>query len=398
MPRILFIVPSEYEALKAKGVDKMIFERDENGFFERVLTIHPIAERNRVIELNNVFVLHEFGFGVFGRAYRSRLSRMFFSPFHFARVLGATLRLVYKERIDIIRATDPFWMGLLALATAKLSGRPLCVSIHADYNKRQQLTGGGDVYTFFGIQWPANLICKLVLSSSDMVMPVRESLRTWAISKGAHAERIRVIPHGIDMETIEDNGEYDPYTIFGIPEGRQIISFVGRISNDNYIFDVLEVARKLALHRNDFCLVIAGEGGQEGWLKESLAAEPGLRYVVRLVGFQPRIVCFALRRKSAVCLCLMGGFSLIESCLAGRPVISYDVEWHSEIVKTGYTGFLVRERDIDEVVRAVEQCLDEPAVATKLGEQAYNLVVLKHELKNTSQIKRNCYEELLRRM
>jgi len=39
----------------------------------------------------------------------------------------------------------------------------------------------------------------------------------------------------------------------------------------------------------------------------------------------------------------MGGFSLIEAYAAGRPVVSYDVEWHSELVKNNETGFLIPE-------------------------------------------------------
>tara|TARA_Y100001960_G_C13895202_1_gene458071 strand:+ start:276 stop:425 length:150 start_codon:yes stop_codon:yes gene_type:complete len=39
-PSILFIVPATYEALKNKGVENLILERDENGFFEKVITLH----------------------------------------------------------------------------------------------------------------------------------------------------------------------------------------------------------------------------------------------------------------------------------------------------------------------------------------------------------------------
>ena len=131
-------------------------------------------------------------------------------------------------------------------------------------------------------------------------------------------------------------------------------------------------------------------------LRGELEADRRLGALVRMVGFQPRGVCFALRRESTASLCLMGGFSLIEACLAGRPVISFDVDWHEELVQNGRTGFLLPEGDVDGVVRALERCLDDPSTA-HLGEQARTLALSRHELRDTSRIKRRCYQELLDR-
>ncbi len=50
-PRALFVVPSAYDALVEKGVDGMITERDENGYFSRVVTVHPFTATSRRIEL-----------------------------------------------------------------------------------------------------------------------------------------------------------------------------------------------------------------------------------------------------------------------------------------------------------------------------------------------------------
>lgn len=395
MPRILFIVPVDYDALVAKGVKDMIFERDEDGFFERVVTVHPIADSTRTIMLSDVFVLYEICMNKTCGVMKHRLLRALYAPIHLLRVVWVTLGLVRKERIDLIRATDPFWIGFIALLVAKLSCRPWCVSIHADYDKIHQLTGGGETYTFFGLQWPARLVCHMVLSSADMVLPIRESLRQWAFANGARPERVRVIPHGIDSAALAAEAEHDPRALFGIPATQQMLSFVGRLSPENYLVDLLEVARRLAAYRDDFCLVIAGGGKLEGWLNEMLAADSRLDKVVRVVGFQPRGVCFALRRQSASSLCLMGGFSLIEACLAARPVIAYDVEWHRELVQTGRTGYLLPEGDIDGVVQAIERCLDDPLTATKQGQQARELALSRHELAVTSRTKKLYYEELL---
>ncbi len=61
-PSILFLVPAMYEDLKAKSVDDMIFERDEGGFFCKVITVHPICYKTRSIILNDCHEIHEIGF------------------------------------------------------------------------------------------------------------------------------------------------------------------------------------------------------------------------------------------------------------------------------------------------------------------------------------------------
>lgn len=395
MPRILFIVPADYDALTIKGVESMIYERDEGGFFQRVVTVHPIATKTRILELGGAHAIYELGFDIFGKMGRYRYGRLLVSPFHLIRVVWVTLGLVRSEQIDLIRANDPFWIGLVGMIVGKLSGRPWCVSIHSDFDKRLQLTGGGDTYTFFGFKWPARLVSRMVLSNASLVLPIRESLNKWAITNGAPPERIRVIPHGVDPQALASESDHDVRMMFGIPESQQILSFVGRLSPENYLHDLLLSVRKLMMRRNDFCLVIAGGGELDGWLRGELCADSRLASVVRVVGFQPRGVCFALRRMSLVSLCLMGGFSLVEACLASSPVIAYDVEWHSELVQTGTTGYLLDEGDIDGVVRSIDHCLNDSVTAARLGRHACKVALLAHDLTVTSGIKKKHYEELL---
>ena len=61
-PSILFIVPATYEALKIKGVENTILERDENGFFEKVITLHPFSNKTYFLKLNDCHEVYEIGF------------------------------------------------------------------------------------------------------------------------------------------------------------------------------------------------------------------------------------------------------------------------------------------------------------------------------------------------
>ena len=86
---------------------------------------------------------------------------------------------------------------------------------------------------------------------------------------------------------------------------------------------------------------------------------------------------------------------MIEACAAGSPVISYDVEWHYELVKSEETGFLIQEGNIDQAVAAINWLLDHESEAAKMGANARRLAFARHDKMNTSAIKVRCYEEVL---
>lgn len=394
-PTILFMIPAEYESLVTKGVDNMIIDRDEDGFFKRCVTVHPLTQRTQTIDINETHVIHEIGFDLIPGSHRHKLLRYLQVPLHFFRILRICGRLVREEQVDLIRATDPYWMGFFALLVARKRGLPFCVSIHSDYDKRFELDGKLGAPTILGSRKLAKRLERFVLSRADLVMPIRESLGKRAICDGARSELVRIIPHGIDLRPFSEEASYDIYQMFGIDRHKKILSFVGRLSNENYVDDLLEMARQLSLQREDFILVFAGGGNEEDRLRHTVSNEPQLEKTVRMLGFQPREVCIDLRRASEVNLCLMAGFSLIEACASERPVISYDVEWHYELVRNGETGFLIKEHDNKQLVAAVSYLLDHPDEAAEMGKNARDLALAKHDIRITLEIKRDCYRELL---
>lgn len=394
-PRALFIVPEDYESLCRKGLDASMMLRDENGFFERLVTVHVLSRQTRKLELPGNNTLYEVGLDFFPGLSRSRLLRWLLAPVHFFRTLRLILNLIAQEDIDFVRANDPFWSGLLGLFSSRLARVPLCVSIHADYEKCYQLRGAGDSYTLFGWRWPAEWVCRRVLASADLVLPIRKSLVKWAVDRGANPARVRIIPHGIDMEPFCHLPEEDVRAQLAVPDWVPIISFAGRLSKENYIYDVLEAASRLVGMGYDFRLVIAGSGAEEAEVKRRVESDKELSRVLIFTGSLPRLTVLELRRSSRVSVCLMGGFSLIEACAAGSPVVAYDVEWHSELVRSGETGYLLPEGDIDGLAEALAKLLSDRDLARCMGMAGRRIAMARHNLSVASRAKCSCYEELV---
>jgi glycosyltransferase involved in cell wall biosynthesis len=305
----------------------------------------------------------------------------------------SVVEIARNERVDLVRATDPYLMGLLAWWTSRSLGIPFCVSLHADYEKNFALTpkrGAGR-----WLRRLARMIPPFVVQKADMLLPIREQLVGLIEAAGAERKAIRVIPHGIDLAAFSSPLPADVRAQFDLPDRAAVVSFVGRFAGENYIADVVEAVERFLRRRRDAVFVLMGEGPEEGMVHRRLLADGELAAGVRLLPFQPYERVVALRRLSAASLCLMGGFSLIEACAAGSVPIVYDVDWHRELVEENVTGFLVREHDIDGVVTALEQVVADPARAGALGRQAQRTAFARHDLRATSQIKQACYAEML---
>jgi len=391
--RILFFVSSAYVDLKKKGVLGMIQDREERGYFDFVYTIHPFLPQTQTINISDKNILIEYG--------TERYDRLKNLGLKFARrililhsLLCFSVNLIKKENISIIRGNSPYLAGFIALVCSKLTHPPFCVSIHADHEHRYKILGPENAPVYFGSHKLAKRLERFVLSQADMVMPIRESLANYAVNNGAKPEKIRVIPHGVELTPFLKPPDPQLKRELGV-EDKRIISFVGRLAKENYVRDVVEIASQVCQRRKDALFLMVGDGKERQYL-EQLSQDLGLNDSnIKFLGFQPYEKVAQIRLVSDVSLCLMAGFSLIEAAAAGTPIVAYDVDWHYELVKDGETGFLLPEGDIQGAANAIVKLLDDPQLGKRLGENARKLAIDRHSVENTSKIKVKWYQELI---
>lgn len=392
MKRGLFIVPAHLDALARKGVMGMLKEREAGGYLD-VITLHPHAPKTRTVILSDHHTVYEIGADVWLEAPRfvRRVVNRVLYPF---RLIRTFLHIGKTHRPQFIRGQDPYWIGFIALLGGKLLALPVSISIHSDYDQRYLLDGAKGAPVIFGSRRLAKRLETFVLTRADLVLPIRKSLGEKAIETGATRERVRVIPHGLDLG--EAGTDIDIRTELGILPSDHILSFAGRLSNENYIDDILGIARRLGRLRSDFRVVVAGGGNEDSRVRNEIARDPELSKVM-LVGFRSRDFVMQLRSESAVSLCLMGGFSLVEAMAAGSPVIAYDIEWHYELVRDGETGYLIEEGDISTAVSRIDQLLANKEARARMGHTGKDLARERHSICKTRKVKVAVYEELIGR-
>lgn len=392
--RVLFIVPITLDVVWQKfGSWQPILERNEGGLVERVVTVHLQGERTRVETLSEAAVVHEFGLDCFPWPGSWRWLSRICAPLYLLRLVWALCGLVRRERISLIRVNGLGIGAAVGWLTARLTRVPWCISIHAPLDQRTALRT--DEEHLLGSTALERKLRYMFLPLADMVLPIRESMVDDLVRLGVARQRIHVIPHGVDMAPLCAQSGLDIRARYGLPPQAPIISFAGRLTEENYIWDMLDIARSTATVRDDVRFVLAGGGLREDEVRRRVADDPLLRRVVLVPGYEPREVVYALRQASAVNLCLMAGFSLIEACASARPCIAYDVEWHSELVRSNETGVLVPEHRTDLVVEHLLRLLDDPEEARRLGEAARELACQRHNAALASQIKVDLYRRLV---
>jgi glycosyltransferase involved in cell wall biosynthesis len=88
---------------------------------------------------------------------------------------------------------------------------------------------------------------------------------------------------------------------------------------------------------------------------------------------------------------------LPQALIAGRPVVSYDVDGAREVTLDGQTGFLIPPRDIEKLAAALAALAADPALRERFGQEGRRRFTdqFRHELM-TRRI-RKLYEEILGR-
>jgi glycosyltransferase involved in cell wall biosynthesis len=365
--KALFIVSSSLDALRAKGVEGRILERDEGGFLEKVITLHPFAPRAHVAMLSSGNVVHEVAFG---RSSSFRLLAWLYFAWAIVRTVRYARRLILQERIDFVRAQDPYFSGLVGYLASRWPRLPFCISIHADYDSQHALSPGTASPVVFGSRRLAKMLERFLLRRADLVLPISRHTAWAAERDGAPQDRIRIFRHLIDTSaflTSEDSGHASRPEV-------PIISVVSRLSREKHILDLVELGRRLKDAGLSFQLVIGGDGSERNELRRRIEAGNLQSVVIMLGAIRPEEVR-SLRQRSTLCVCLLDGLSLIEALAAGKPVIGYDIEWHREAIREGVNGCLVPEGDVGALAKAATSILSDKDLAARMGAQSRQIAM-----------------------
>jgi D-inositol-3-phosphate glycosyltransferase len=192
---------------------------------------------------------------------------------------------------------------------------------------------------------------------------------------GAAAERISVIPCGVDTELFQPRGQAVAKDLLELPPDPMLL-YVGRLQPIKGLETLLAAMARL---RGPARLLIVGgdqdepENGHGEWLR-SQVAELGLRDRVRFLGpqRQDRLPLFYAAADATVMPSHYESFGMValEAMACGTPVVATRVGGLQSTVRDGLTGYLVPEGDSAALADRLQVLLDDRATRDRLGREA----------------------------
>jgi len=234
-----------------------------------------------------------------------------------------------------------------------------------------------------------------VFEKADRIITVSDKLRKIAEKRLGYAEKIITIGNGIavdKLELVEQN------KVFGSSSGcRTLLSVSNLIPQKGVEFNLRAFAKIVGKYP-DLKYVIIGDGPERSRL-EVLASILGITNRVEFLGRLPHTEVLTHMAKADI-------FSLpswneafgvvyVEAMAFGKPVIGCRGEGLEDFVEHGKTGMLVKPRDVDSLVEALDFLLSHPEEARAMGERARKLVLENYTWEKNAEKTIKVYEEVL---
>ena len=226
---------------------------------------------------------------------------------------------------------------------------------------------------------------RVAMACATEVLALSESNRSEVLRLGlTGADKVVVLDQGaiggVDVERFTPPTPADRAASrarFGIPAEAELVGFVGRLTPDKGLQDMVRVWEQLHPRRPDAWLLVVGpdesSGSEHAHLVEQLRGMP--RVLVH--GPVPDVEVVFAGLDVLLLLTRREGFGtvLVEAAACGVPSVTTRVSGTVDAVVDGMTGTLVALGDIPGAVAAVEAYLDSPELLATTGRVGRERVV-----------------------
>ena len=292
---------------------------------------------------------------------------------------------IYKEfQFDLIHAHVALSDGYAGMKIAQKYKKPLIVNIHGqDFQQ-----------TIFKNNKCKKNIEKIINFSEKTIVVSRKLKRIGKKYLEINKDKIIVVPNGINREDIytEKNKNIQDY------KDKKVILSVSHLIKTKGIDLNLKAITKLKQIHPDIIYLIIGEGEERRKL-EKLVNELNLQDMVIFVG---EVSHYKVMEYMASCDIFSlpswnEGFGVvyIEAMVHGKPVIGCQGEGIEDFVEDGKTGLLVKPKDVDSLVKALDFLLSHPTEAQEIGKRAGDLVLKNYTWEKSAERTIEIYREVL---
>jgi teichuronic acid biosynthesis glycosyltransferase TuaC len=278
------------------------------------------------------------------------------------RLLWPALQLRRDSGFEVLDAHFGYPDGVAAALLSKLLARPFVVTFRGN-----EIKFGSSAFRLrcmeFAVKHAARVIC------------VSEELRRFAISIGAHPDRVKTISNGIDVRTFYPRDRAATRGLRGVPVEKKVVLSAGELVERKGHHLAVIALENLRRENIDAELWIAGAIGRDGpgyeGVLRGLIGRLGLDNQVRLVGqVSPGQLAELMSASDVLCLAsnLEGCPNVVNEAFGcGTPVVATSVGAIPEMIPSDRYGFKVPVGDQaalnSALAMALTTCWDRGAIA-----------------------------------
>ena len=220
--------------------------------------------------------------------------------------------------------------------------------------------------------------CKdCVFTGSTALAAVSDEIRFYLEAEGAKADRVHVIPNGVDNKkfNLQVQAAHIPEA-----EGRMVIGFVGSLKPWHGLEVLLPAFIRLE-NINSLHLLIIGEGPQREWI-EDFIEQHNIQDRVTITGWVEHALLPGLIKAMTVAVApypdledfYFSPLKLYEYMAVGVPVIASEIGQIRQTINHGINGLLVKPGSIEDLSNALEVLLPDQPWRNQLGTAGHESV------------------------
>ena len=233
---------------------------------------------------------------------------------------------------------------------------------------------------------------------------ITEKAKEALLIEGVSSDRISVIPAGLDCLRFKPEKK-SAINRFGIDGYATKILFVGRLTPEKGIFDLLNAFALILKNHQNLELIVVGIGTSKIQAEiKSLIHSLNIQDRVKFLGNIPYSQMTEVHNLADI-FCLPSvetyfwaeqfGYSIVEAMACERPVVSTLTGSIPEIVKNRVTGILVEQKNPVALGAALEELLVDKKKREQFGKNGRIWVLEAFEANKVAKQLANLYEQII---
>lgn len=286
------------------------------------------------------------------------------------------MEVMRREGSDYLEVMSPGPMIFQAMLIKTLTGCRLVTQVRGNVDLLTDAMGGRYYYCRLPSGWaPLRFVSAAVHHAisdgfhrrCDLVIGFNVNNMQSAISNGASPERTRLSRIEVD-ESMIAAAPMRRDEIEGFPAMGKVVAIWARLDVGKRLAESIEGFLLFARRHEGVTLVVIGDGPLRGEL-EAIAAQERMSERVVFMGYRNRACIAAAASYMDAVIVPYGGSSLVEAALLGLPIVAFDIEWHSELIRPGETGYLADYPDPGQMAEQLSAALADDGEAQRMAVQ-----------------------------